>query len=167
MKVRIILLTAAFFMCIASADAQVYLTLRKKGSTRKYQFFRGNNITYKMEGMDEFFTDRITDFADSTIILENNILLIEQLHEVDVRNANSNRPEILRQAEAVLPGIGIGLMALDIFNHTVVDGNSLTLDKGVTTTSAVLVTTGFALRIMRRKTIKLYKPKFEAYIIGL
>ncbi len=167
MKVRIIFLLVAFFMIMASADAQVYLTLRKKGSTRKYQYFRGSKITYKMKGYDQFFTDRITDFADSTIILENNIILVKQLYEVDIRNASSNRPAIWNAGETALPPIGIGLLALDIFNHSVIDGNEFSLDKGVTTTSAVLVTTGYALRIMRRKIIKLHKPKFEAYIIGL
>lgn len=167
MKVRIIFLLAAFSMIMASADAQVYLTLRKKGSTRKYQYFRGSKITYKMKGYDQFFTDRITDFADSTIILENNIILVKQLHEVDIRNATNNRPAIWNAGETALPPIGIGLLALDIFNHSVIDGNDLSLDRGVTTTSAVLVTTGYALRIMRRKIIKLHKPKFEAYIIGL
>ncbi|MCE7991439.1 MAG: hypothetical protein HEP71_05640 [Roseivirga sp.] len=167
MKVRLIFLLAAFSMIMASADAQVYLTLRKKGSTRKYQYFKGNKITYKMEGYDRFFTDRITDFADSTIILENNIILIDQLYEVDVRNAASNRPAIWNAGETALPTIGIGLLALDIFNHSVIDRNEFSLDRGVTTTSAVLVTTGYALRIMRRKFIKLHNPKFEAYIVGL
>ncbi|GAB5525733.1 MAG: hypothetical protein Roseis2KO_36050 [Roseivirga sp.] len=154
-------------MTAASVDAQVYLTLRKKGSTRKYQYFRGSKITYKMKGYDQFFTDRITDFADSTIILENNIILVSQLHEVDIRNASSNRPAIWNAGETALPTIGIGLLALDIFNHSVIDGNDFSLDKGVTTTSGVLITTGYALRIMRRKIIKLHKPKFEAYIVGL
>lgn len=167
MKVRLIFLLAAFSMIMASADAQVYLTLRKKGSTRKYQYFKGNKITYKMQGYDQFFTDRITDFADSTIILENNIILIDQLYEVDVRNASSNRPPIWNAGETALPTIGIGLLALDIFNHSVIDGNDFSLDRGVTTTSAVLVTTGFALRVMRRKIIKLHNPKFEVYIVGL
>lgn len=166
MKVRLIFLLVAFSMIMASADAQVYLTLRKKGSTRKYQYFKGNKITYKMKGFDQFFTDRITDFADSTIIMENNILLVDQLYEVDIRNASSNRSAIWNTAESALPPIGIGLLALDIFNHTVVDGNDFSLDKGVTTTSALLVTTGYAIRIMRRKFIKLHKPKFEAYIVG-
>lgn len=167
MKIRFILLFAAFTMIMASADAQVYLTVRKKGTTRKYQFFRGNQITYKMKGFDQFLTDRITDFADSTIVMENNILLVEQLHEIDVRNANSNRPEILRSAEAVLPVIGIGWLALDIFNHTIIDGNEFSLDRRVTTTSGVLIVTGLTLNLLRRKVIKLHKPKFEAYIIGL
>lgn len=166
MKFRPLLLLIAFLCIAASADAQSYLVLRKKGSTRKYQYFRGNELVYRMKGFDQFFTDRITDFADSTIILENNILLVEQLAEVDIRNANSNRPAILRSAEAVLPGIGIGLMTLDIFNHTVIDGRDFSLDRRTTITSAALVTTGYALRLMRRKYIKLEKPKFEAYVVG-
>ena len=41
------------------------------------------------------------------------------------------------------------------------------LDYGTTVTAGSMVATGYLLKLMRRKKIKLYKPKFEAYIIGL
>ncbi len=166
MKLRPALFIFALLLAFQAADAQSYLILRKKGSMRKYTFWRGNEMVYKMKGYDAFFADRITDFADSTIILENNIILISQLEVVDVRNAESNRAPLLRSAEGVLPVIGIGLFALDIFNHSVIDGNELSLDERTTTTAAAMVATGYALKLMRRKYIRLNKPKFEAYIVG-
>lgn len=167
MKCRHFLLLIGLFLAFESATAQSYLVLRKKGSSRRYEYFKGNELVYRMKGYDQFFSDRITDFADSTIILENNIVLIEQIEEVDVGQARSNRPQLLRSSESVLPGIGIGLMVLDLFNHTVIDGNDFSLDKRTTATAATLVATGYALRLMRRKYIKLNKPKFEAFIVGL
>ena len=166
MKFRPALLVFALLLAFQAVDAQTYLLMRKKGSMRRYTYFRGSELVYKMKGYDAFFTDRITDFADSTIILENNIILLEQLDVVDVRNAQSNRSPITRSAESLLPGIGIGLFALDIFNHSVIDGNELSLDKRTTVTAAALVASGYALKLMRRKYIRLYKPKYEAYIVG-
>ena len=166
MKFRPVLLIFALLLAFQSVDAQSYLLLRKKGSMRRYTYFKGNELVYRMKGFDQFFSDRITDFADSTIILENNIILISQLDVVDVRNAQSNRAPIVRSAENLLPVVGIGLFVLDIFNHTVVDGNDFSLDERTTVTAGALVVSGYALKLMRRKYIKLYKPKFEAYIVG-
>ena len=133
---------------------------------RRYTYYKGNELVYKQKGYDAYFRDRIIDFADSTIVLENNIILVNQLEVVDVRRANSNRASILRSAETVLPTLGVGLMAIDLFNHSVIEGNELTLDQGVTTAAGAMVASGFILRGMRRKYIKLNKPKFEAYIVG-
>jgi len=166
MKFRAVLLIFALLFAFQAVDAQSYLLLRKKGSMRRYTFFKGSEMVYRMKGYDQFFTDRITDFADSTIILENNILLIEQLDVVDVRNARSNRSTIVRNAEGLLPVAGVGLMALDIVNHSVIDGNEFSLDQRTTITAAAMVASGYALKFMRRKYIKLYKPNFEAYIVG-
>ena len=169
MKMRLPLLLGLFFLLIsfAEAEAQTYLLLRKTGSTRRYEFFVGDEFVYKVKGQEQFYKDRITGFADSTLVLENNILLVSQVHEVDIRNARTNRNEILRTGETLLPIVGVGLLAIDLFNYTVVDGQNFSLDRRITTTSASLVTTGFALRLFRRKKFKLHKPNFNAYILGL
>ena len=127
----------------------------------------GSTFKYKQKGFEVYFTDRITDFADSTIILENNLIAIDQIAEVDIQNAFSNRAEILMLGENYLPWIGAGLLAIDLINHTLVDGNDFSLDRGVTTVSAALIGTGLALKFFRRKKVNLLNPKFEAFIIGL
>lgn len=166
MKLRHITLLLGLFILAQTAQAQ-YLVLRKKGSKRKYEYTVGSTIKYKQKGYDLFFTDRITDFADSTIIMENNLIAIDQIAVVDIQNAFSNRKEILMLGENYLPWIGAGLLAIDLINNSLVEGNSFSFNKGVTTTSAILVGTGLSLRFMRRKKVDLRKPKFEAYIIGL
>ena len=166
MKLRHITLLLGLFILAQTAQAQ-YLVLRKKGSKRKYEYTVGSMFKYKQKGFDMYFTDRITDFADSTIILENNLIAIDQIAQVDIQNAFSNRAEILMLGENYLPWIGVGLLAIDLINHTLVDGNDFSLDRGVTTVSGVLVATGLSLRFLRRKKVDLTNPKFEAYIIGL
>ncbi|NVK84050.1 MAG: hypothetical protein HWE21_06995 [Cytophagia bacterium] len=165
MKVRSTLFFLLLLFLFQGLSAQDYLLIRKKGSTRRYEYRAGDYLVYKQKGMSEFFTDRITEFVDSTIVLENNIVLLEQLIEVDIQNANTNRPEILRAAERVLPTAGYGLLALDLFNNTVVSGNKFTLDKGTTFSAAAMVGTGYAMRAIRRKRIKLTDKRFEAYIV--
>ncbi|OEJ99653.1 hypothetical protein BFP71_08765 [Roseivirga misakiensis] len=147
-------------------SAQSYMVVRKKGGSRRYEYRPGNYLVYLQKGNTQFFRDRITEFADSTIVLENNILRLNQIETIDVSNAFSNRSRLLRGVEEVLPVAGVGYFALDIFNDSVIDGNRLSLDEGVTVTSGALVLSGFMLKWMRRKKVDLTNPKFEAYIVG-
>lgn len=132
---------------------------------RRFEYRVGDTFVYKQKGMDEFFRDKITEFVDSTIVLENNIVLIEQIIEVDIQNAFTNRPQLLGVSERILPTAGFGLLAIDLFNNSVIGGNEFSLDKGTTVTAAAMVGTGYALKAFRRKRVNLTKEKFEAYIV--
>ncbi len=165
MKARNTLFFLLLLFAFEGLTAQDYMLLRKKGSTRRYEYRVGDTFIYKQKGMDEFFKDRITQFVDSTIVMENNLVLIEQLIEVDIQNAFTNRSELLRASETLLPTVGFGLLAIDLFNNSIIDGNEFSLDQGTTITAAAFVGTGYALKIFRRKRIKLTNPKFEAYIV--
>lgn len=166
MKVNKLFFILGLLFCFQALSAQSYMVVRKKGTARRYEYRAGDYLIYQQKGSAVYFNDRITEFADSTIVLENNIIHIDQIASVNVSNAFSNRPPILRSAEGVLPTVGYGLLALDLFNNTVVDGNDFTLHEGTTITSAALVLTGYSLKWMRRKKIDLTNPKFEAYIVG-
>ncbi len=166
MKVKKLFFVLGLLFCFQAASAQAYMVLRKKGTTRRYEYRAGDYFIYKQKGRQIFYSDRITQFADSTIVLENNIIRIDEIETVNVSNAFSNRSTLLRGAEDVLPVAGYGLLAIDLFNNSVIDGNPLTFDQGTTTTSAIFVLTGYGLKWMRRKKIDLTNPKFEAFIIG-
>jgi len=165
MKSRYLLVLLILFFS-TEAFSQSYLVLRKQGTVRKYDFFAGDEFIYKIEGFEDFLRDKIVDFADSTLILQNNVVHLSQLLEVDVRNSNSNRSDFLRYMESLLPVIGIGYMAIDFFNIAVVAGESYEMDSGVLSFTTTMVVTGIGLKIMRRKVFKLHKPYREAYIIG-
>lgn len=160
-------LVLLFFFISSEAYSQSYLILRKQGTVRKFDFFAGDEFIYKMEGFDNFFRDKIVDFADSTLILQNNVLHLSQLVEVDVRNSDSNRSDFLRYMETLLPVIGIGYMALDFINIAIVDGQDYQMDSGVLSFTTAMVATGVGLRLMRKKVFKLHKPYREAYIVGV
>ncbi|HEY9117977.1 MAG TPA: hypothetical protein VIN11_09150, partial [Roseivirga sp.] len=83
MKTRNTLIFLLLLFSFQGLFAQDYLLIRKKGSMRRYEYRAGDTFVYKQKGMDEFFKDKITDFVDSTIVMENNIILIEQIVEVD------------------------------------------------------------------------------------
>ncbi|KYG82091.1 hypothetical protein EV198_2705 [Roseivirga ehrenbergii] len=167
MKAKWPFLIICLLLLSEAAFSQTYLVVRKKGSMRKYEYFVGSKIVYKQKGQEVFFTDRITEFADSTLVLDNNILHTSQITEIDVRGAESNRSKFLGASETLLPTVGIGLMAIDLFNHTVVDGQKFSLDRSTTTTAGILMLTGYTMKIARRKKVDLTNPKFEVYIVGL
>ncbi len=165
MKVKHLFLLLGMFFLFTDLSAQAYMVVRKKGTKRRYEYRAGSYLTYKQKGWDIYTTDRITDLKDSTLVLENNLLLIEQIESIDIQNAATNRSDFLRSAEGLAPVIGIGLMGLDFINHSVIDGNPYTFDERTTTTAAVFVVTGFGLKLFRRKKVHLTKPLFEAFII--
>lgn len=166
MKVKNFICFILLLFAFTEATAQEYLVIRKKGSKRRYEYRVGDTFVYQIKKEQPFLTDKITQLVDSTIVMENNIILIEQILQVDIQNATSNRPQILKTAEVTLPTLGYGLLAIDLFNNTVVEGNEFSLDRGITTTSAVMVGTGYALKIFRKKRIKLSKEQYDAYIVG-
>lgn len=166
MKMNKLLFMIGLLFCFQSLSAQAYMVVRKKGSARRYEYRPGDYLNYKQKGRNTFYNDRITEFADSTIVLENNILRINQIDVINVSNAFSNRSRLLRSAEDVLPIMGYGLLAIDLFNNSVIDGNPFTFDEGTTVSSGALVLAGYSLKWMRRKKVDLRKPKFEAFIIG-
>lgn len=166
MKMNKLFFILGLLFCFQALSAQSYMVLRKKGSVRRYEYRPGNYLVYKQKGNDAFFKDRISQLIDSTIVLENNIIRLNQIETIDVSNAFSNRSPIWRGAEELLPTVGYGYLALDLFNNSIIDGNSFTLDEGVTTSSALLILTGYSLKWMRRKKIDLSNPKFEAFIVG-
>ena len=166
MKTKSILFFILLLFAFTEASGQEYLLIRKKGTKRRYEYRTGDRLVYKLKNMDSFLNDRITELVDSTIVMENNIVLIEQITEVDIQNSTTNRSEILKVGESLLPTLGYGLLAIDLFNNSVVDGNEFSLDLGVTATSATLVGSGYLLKIFRKKRIDLTNEKFEAFIIG-
>lgn len=161
--------TTAFLALLFFAEnstAQNYLLVRKIGSTRKFEFYKGDSFTYQQKGEPIYFTDIITELKDSLIVLENNIINISQIKAIDVRNAQSNRPGIYRVAEGTLPTLGIGLLAIDFINNSIIEGNKFSLDEGTTTAAGLMIGTGLLLKAVRRKKIDLENPKFEAYIVN-
>jgi hypothetical protein len=54
---------------------------------------------------------------------------------------------------------GTGLFLIDQFNNVVIDGNEAELDKGVTTTSLIMVGTGLPLALIKKKYVRLGRRK--------
>lgn len=164
-KALLPILLVLFFLAEVSW-AQNYLIVRKIGSTRKFEYYAGSSLTYLQRGEPLYFTDVITELRDSLIVLENNIINVSQIQAIDVRGAESNRPGIFRVAEFTLPTLGIGLLAIDFINNSIVEGNEFSLDEGTTTAAATMIGTGLILKAVRRKKIDLDNPNFEAYIVN-
>lgn len=166
MQLKKLFFVLGLLFCFQSLSAQAYMVLRKKGTMRRYEYRVGDYFVYKQTGRKAYLTDRITQFVDSTIVLENNIITIDEVEVVNVSNAFSNRSTLLLGAESILPVAGFGLLGIDLFNNSIIDGNGFSLDPGTTASSGILVLTGYGLKWMRRKKVDLTNPKFEAFIIG-
>ena len=115
MKIKHLFLLLGLFFIYTDLSAQAYMVVRKKGTKRRYEYRAGSYLTYKQKGWDIYTSDRIVELKDSTLVLENNLILIEQIESIDIQNAFTNRNKLLRQAEAMLPVIGVGLMGTGLY----------------------------------------------------
>lgn len=61
------LLGAIFAFTYASSQPVNYMVLAKNGKGKRYYFYEGQEITYKLKNDMGFFTDRITKIKDSII----------------------------------------------------------------------------------------------------
>ncbi len=128
--------------------------LLKRGTNQKSQirFYPGENITYKSDKIGFFVTDRIVSLDQDFIYLTENILRIENIREIDIRNKDP-RNRTLRNLNGLFLGAGVLLISVESIN-SIYQTERFSIDQGVGITSAFLIGTGLALIPLRYKTFK-------------
>jgi len=146
----LILLSSSQFTFGQSKD----FILLKRGANQKSQirFYPGEEITYKSDKLGYFVTDRIVNLDKDFIYLSENILRIENIKEIDIRNKDP-RNRTLKNLNALILGAGVILISVESIN-SIYQTESFSIDKGVGITSAILIGTGLAILPLRYKTFK-------------
>ena len=153
------LVLAFFSLTVLFSSSEVFaqskdFILLKRGANQKSQirFYPGEDITYKSDKLDFFITDRIVRLDNNFIYLTENILGIDNIKEIDVRNKDP-RNQTLRNLNALILGAGVILISVESIN-SIYQTESFSIDQGVGVTSAILIGTGLGLLPLRYNIFK-------------
>jgi hypothetical protein len=134
--------------------AQEFAILEKSGTEKKVYFKSGDEIRYQLKGEDHFRRGNIISVSDSGFQFHYNQILFREIEKVDIKgkrwgNFNWNKTGLLIQIA------GLGYIAIDAFNSTVVQDASYEFDQSVWITGGTIFLVGTALRFTKPKKIKL------------
>jgi hypothetical protein len=137
-----------------SLQAQEFGILEKTGTDKKIYFKSGDEIRYKLKNEDHFRRGHIISVSDSGFQFHYHLILFREIEKVDIRgkrwgNFDWNKTGLFVQIA------GIGYIALDTFNSTVVQGETYEFDQSVWVTGGAIFLAGTALRFTKPKKIKL------------
>lgn len=151
-------LSAIFLLGILSGNesfgqSKDFLLL-KRGTNQKSQirFYPGEEITYLSDKLDYFITDQIVSLDKEFVYLTENILRIDNIKAIDIRNKDP-RNRTLKNMSALFLGAGVILISVESIN-SIYQTEQLSVDPGVGMISAALIGTGIALLPLRYKTFK-------------
>ncbi len=162
-----LLLLPLFILISQNIDAQHYryLALEKKGRINKIKIYPGEYIRLRFSGEKRFYQRKIIDFADPYIILTDSRINIKAIAEIDI-TSKQKKPPLLDGLGQYLPIAGAGYFAVDMVNRTIVNGQSLSIDQKVLTSSLVMIGAGLLFRRIGKKRFKI-KPGNRIRIVNL
>lgn len=136
------------------AQSEDFLLLKRGASSKKHiRFYPGESITYKSKKLDYFVTDQIREFSEDYIFLTENILSLDDIEAIDIRQKD-NRNSTLKNMNALILGSGIILLTAESIN-SIYQNREFSIDQGVGLTSGILIGTGLALLPIRYKVFKI------------
>lgn len=134
--------------------AQKYLVLEKMGTRKRFEYSIGSTFAFQLKGEDFFRSGTITDLVDSIIVLDYTFFNIKNVEAVNIRGREKSRVNA-SPYPITLVTAGAILFLGDLFNETIVEGNSASLDKGITIASSSMVGVGLLWMFLRNDTRKL------------
>ena len=148
-----IALTILFFLVAAFSYAQTFMVLEKMGTKKRYIYYIGEQINLQVLDQKEFQSSLITNILDSGFVANNDTIPFSSLASVNIQNKRESG--IVDAAGPILIASGVVLLAIDAINRGLVQEGGYTWDSGIGTTSAVLVTTGALIIILKKNKVNL------------
>jgi len=130
--------------------AQPYLYLNQIGKRRNYKFHEKETIRFKLKGDDTFSVGLITGFGDSYISFDRNIIALDSIEVIDIRNKKRRLsfPTAMVRTAAFA---GYAYLVIDWFNVSVVDGDDADVNTEVLAGATGLLGLSFGLQAIQRK----------------
>lgn len=149
-----IALTLIFSFSILFSFAQTFLVLEKMGTKKRFVYYTGQQIEYQLVGHKSFNRSTITNILDSSIVTNNDTISFSVINTINVKN--KREAGIVSAAGPVLISAGVVLLAIDAINRGLVQEGGYTWDSGIGATSAILVTTGALIMVLKKnkKSVK-------------
>ncbi|MDN5211222.1 hypothetical protein QQ020_04145 [Fulvivirgaceae bacterium BMA12] len=148
------MLTIVFHVADTAAQGHKYLMLERGHSLKKIRIYPGSTLRFKFEGDKRFYSGKIKDLRGDMIIFENSIIKVQEIAGIDISEFKK-QPPLLYGFAKKLPVAGAGYFLIDQFNRSVVNGQSLHIDRKVLRTSAIMVGVGLLLGFTVKNNVKI------------
>ena len=143
------LLVVLFLTIVTSftAVAQQFLVLEKMGTKKRYEYYAGQQITFKTADEDYFTRLGIRGFSDSLLLLSDRSLPFSAITSIDIKN-HKDRTFISRLGPYLMVA-GSLLILFDVVNQTAIQGGSYQGSTGIYVSSGALIGVGAAMTFVR------------------
>jgi hypothetical protein len=148
-----ITLTISFILLGTFSIAQTFMVLEKMGTKKRYLYYVGQQIEYQLEDQKSYDRSILTNILDSAFVINSDTIEFSTINSVNIRN--KREPNIISAAGPVLISAGVVLLAIDAINRGIVQEGGYTWDSSIGTTSAILVTAGALILILKKNKISL------------
>jgi hypothetical protein len=156
MQTRFLLILSLVLLSMASRDAyaQKQLVLLK-GQKVILRLYPGDDIELKMRGNEDRIYSYVNNLFDTAVMAHETLIPFSKIERIYfVRTSFMNR------VGGLLVIGGVGYFLIDQLNTIIVHGEDPTLDKGVTTTSCVMVGVGLPMMLIKKKSQRM-KPGYH------
>ena len=143
-----ITLTFIFSFSILFAFSQTFLVLEKMGTKKRFVYHTGQQIEYQLAEHKSFERNTITNILDSALVTNNDTISFSEISTVNVKSKRETG--IVSAAGPVLISAGVVLLAIDAINRGLIQEGGYTWDSGIGATSAILVTTGALIMVLKK-----------------
>ncbi|MBR9999347.1 MAG: hypothetical protein KFF73_10265 [Cyclobacteriaceae bacterium] len=128
-----------FLQLVSLAQDGDRLILEKMGRKYRIVYQTGDEIILKLRGDQKEFHGTITEFYNSTIVIEGIYVNLKDIHYVKTVHTEGflspgNGPKLIIA--------GVGLFLIDQLNHSVIQGNDFRIPEGVAIISGSLIVAG-------------------------
>jgi hypothetical protein len=166
-----VLLVLFIFPLATRAQKQLVLLKREDVLLRLYP---GDEIRLKVKGRDTPIKSYVNNLFDGTIMLHRDTIPFDQIERIYFK-----RPLRINIIGGTMVLAGTLLFGIDQLNHSAIQDNEATLDRGVTTGSIALVVLGLPMMLWKKKSQKInykyrlltvkegsvfYQPKAKGFV---
>ncbi len=152
----------AFLLTIPSfislGQSQLILLNRERVLAR---FSYGDDFTYKLKKSKHYTASFITDLKEFSVITFNDTVPFSEIDQVSLKGIprkRLSRPHAAVLFSKLLIIAGLSYFLIDEFNNIVVQGNKPDLDPAIWKPSLVLVTVGYSLTLIYKRSQRIRYP---------
>lgn len=160
-------LSIILLFCLIHMDlfAQNYLILQRgKNEKSRLTYEIGESIVYLQKGLDYYIADVIREINQDVIVLEENILALDQIEAIDVRNKDPRNQTLSNISLLPIAAGGLLFMAGGI--NSLYAEQNISYEPGVLVISGVLIGGGLMLQPLRYRKFK-NKGRNKLQVIAL
>lgn len=151
-SLKYVLSVSFLFASLTPSFTQDYLVLEKLGTKKRYEYYPGDPITFRIKGKS-FRRDKIKALTDSSLIFNGGNVAFKLIESISLKE----HKQWMAGIGSALITAGAGYFLIDQFNNSIIQGNRLSTNDQVVKISLILVASGTTLMLLSKKHVNTTK----------